>query len=330
MGAFREYMEELDAKINELKSKKADVSDIDILRLIYLDLGQKMNFDLRYTFGNKKQKKSIYDRATTEEEFDKAFEAREIICKSLAYMISMIVSRYGFKCNVEYMPDEYGKIKCGAHVYNLIETSDGQIFTIDLEEDMEYIQTGAKTKHFGIDVKDGKTCIISEKQMRAIDKELDYIPEGIYMDDILWMLETATCNIKSDDELFEFLLDNLNKYKDISKIGYRERRLYYERMIDHFFSNDRHDSKGRKSRDKIQKLDCYRIIDGEKQYVSCIITNFEREKVYLFSYESNCYDRISIGKFLNLAQNGLEVPNEGRVKKLKRFNSKMCCMDPNL
>lgn len=330
MGAFQEYVAELDSKIENLKIAKGNISELEILRLIYIDLGQKMNFDIHYTFGNKRQKKLIYNRIVCEEEFDRAIESREIICKSLAYMIDMILPRYGFKSTVVYECDEYGKIKCGAHVYNVIESLDGKRFIIDLEEDLEYIQTGAKTKYFAIDVHDESTCVYDDVEIRKIDQEIGYIPEGIYMEDILWMMDKAVSGNISDDELFEFVLDNLNKYRNITNMGYRDRILYYERMFEYFFNDKRLDFNGKPSIKRIEKYDCYKIIGGKRQYISCIITNFASEKIYLFDYEKNSYRKITIGEFAHMAQNGLEVPNSGRAKRLKRFNSKMCCEGPDL
>jgi len=330
MGALQEYILELKVKLNKMKSSGNNISDLEILRYIYIDLGKKMNFDVQYTFGNSKQKRNIYDRLVDEKELNKAFENRTIICKSLAYIVDLILAEFEICAYVEYDRDDYGKIKNGSHVYNVVELSDGHKFIIDLEEDLEYIQTGAKTKHFGLSFVNHKDFIYDEEKMRQIDKKIGYIPEGIYMDDIIWMIEKAVSTDISDEVLFEFILNNLNKYQDISNIGYRERILYYERMIEHFFDNKSSNNFCRKSIKKIEKFDCYRVVDGKRQYISCIITNFKKEKIYIFNYDKNCYESVSIDQFSEMVENGLEVPNEGRAKRLKRFRSKVCCMGQDL
>lgn len=331
MGAFQEYLNELDEKVNKLKQKSnGEILPVEILRLIYIDLGQKMNFDLGYTFGNSKQKRAIYEINPNEESMDNAIKTKKIICKSIAYMLDIIVPRYGFKSVVKYELDENGRVRTGAHVYNIIYSPDGKSFSIDLEEDMEYIQTGAKTKHFAIKLDGSKKCAYDDEVLRRIDKENGYIPEGIYMDDIMYLLEKAVSGNISDDVLFEFILDNLNKYRDIKHMGYRERILYYERMIYHFFDDKRFDPKGKLSNKSIEGFDCYRLVNGERQYISCLITNFNEEKIYLFNNEKNCYEKISAEEFIEMTQTGLMVPNQGRIKKLKRFKSRMCCMGPDL
>ena len=330
MGAFREYLDELDKKIEVFKSEHEHVSDIAILRLIYIDLGKKMNFDQGYTFGNRKQKKAIYDRISDEEEFDRAIESRTIICKSLSYMLGMILPKYGFKCIAGFERDRYGKKRDGAHVFNIVEAPDGKRFTLDLVEDLEFIQTKAKTKNFASDVNDDKKCVYDEEEIRRIDQEIGYIPEGMYMDDILWMMDKAIGKDTPDDVAFELILDNLNKYADIKNMGYVVRTIYYERIIDHFFNEERLDAKGKPSKYRIEKFDCYRVVNGERHYVSCIITNFKGEKIYLFNDEKNCYERIEPIDFVYMTRTGLEVPNEGRAKRLKRYSCKICSIDPDL
>ena len=232
MGAFAEYLEHLDERIEDLKRRKRDVPDIEIVRLIYIDLGQKMGFDPHYTFGNSRQKQSIYDRITCEEQFDEVLEKKEAICKSLAYMLSMILPRYGIKCHVTFELNERGEKRNRAHVYNMVELSDRKKFVIDLVEDFEFIQTGSKTKSFAVDLYDEETCLYDEEEIRRIDQEIGYIPEGLYMDDILWMMDKAVSNERiSDDDLFEFVIDNLDKYVDIRNMGYVVRTHYYDRMI---------------------------------------------------------------------------------------------------
>lgn len=322
MGAFKEYIEELDEKIELLKRKKIYVPDIEILRLIYMDLGQKMNFDSHYTFGNKAQKQDIYNSLMCEEEFDKLIKSKEVICKSLAYMLNMILPRYGIKSFIEYQRDERGRVKQGAHVYNIVELQDGKRFIIDLVEDFEYIQTGSKTRNFAMDVNDELSCLYSESELRRIDQEIGYIPEGLYMEDVLGLMNRAISGNISDDELFEFVLDNLNKYRDISNMGYVVRCIYYERMIESIFNEHRLDCNRKPSLNRIEKYDCYRLAGEERQYVQCFITNFSTERIYLFNNEKNCFERISIEQFARYAQNGLEVPDKGRAKKLKRAGSR--------
>lgn len=324
MGAFQDYIYELDRKIDKYKNENENVTDIEILRLIYIDLGQKMGFDPHYTFGNSKQKQAIYDRISNENEFDEMLEKKEAICKSIAYMFDMILSRYGFNSNVVFERDDRGDRKKRAHVYNVIKNNDGKKFIVDLVEDFEYIQTGSKTKSFAVSVCDEVTCLYSDEEMRRIDQKIGYIPEGIYMDDILWMMDKAVENCFADDDLFEFIIDNFNKYFDIRNMGYVVRTHYYDRMIEHFFNRGRLDANGKRSFSKIERYDCYRVIDGERRYVPCIITTFKGEKIYLFDYEDDCFKKVSAEEFIYMAHNGLEVPQKGRANKLKRAHSKMC------
>ncbi|MBQ3409244.1 MAG: hypothetical protein IJH12_08595 [Clostridia bacterium] len=320
MSALNEYIEELRIKIEEKKSLKGSISDVEIIRFIYIDLGKKMNFDLGYTFGNSKQKKEIYGRPMNEEQINKAYESRTIICKSLAYIVQKIMEEFGYKCTIITEPDEYGRIRSGAHVYNRVTTPSDKTFTLDLEEDLEFIQSGSKTRYFGLTDHNTRNTVFSETDLRRIDTDIvEYIPEGMYLEDMLWMLDRALDSNSKPNERFKMLLDNLNKYRDISQMGYRDRILYYQGMIDHFFGRQNPYGKESYLQEKIEMFNCYRTIGGKRKYVSCIITDFRERQIYLFNDEKNCYECINQDQLVEEMNNGLEVPNEGGAKKLKRY-----------
>ena len=125
---------------------------MEIVRYVYINLGKKMNFDIGYTFGNKKQREELYYRPITDKELSKNLETRKAICKDLAYLVVRILSEFGIEAKVEQSPDYYQSL----HVYNSITLKDGRKFSADLEEDLEYIQSGSKTRYFGRVEEQGK------------------------------------------------------------------------------------------------------------------------------------------------------------------------------
>ena len=333
MCALQNYIEELKTKVEEKKKIHGILSDIEIIRLIYIDLGHKLNFNVKYTFGNSKQRKQIYSNPMNDENLDKALETGIIICKSSAYIMNMILQSFGYKGTIVTEPNEYGIIKNGAHVYNLVTLGNNQTYVLDLEEDLEYIQTGAKTRYFFLKNHSDTISAVDEKLLRSIDENVvKYIPDGLYFDDIIWMLEKAISNVNiSEDDRFKFILDNLNKYKDISKIGYRERILFYQRVIHHFYSSRFTTGTKRCSLiSKIEMYDSYRMVNDDKEFVSCIITNFGDEKLYLFNHDRNCYDMIGYEQLKQEVENGLIIPNERRAKQLKRYSSDKASTEPEI
>ena len=53
MSNLSEYIE----KVKEYKKKNQNISEEELIRYVYLDLGKRFSFDLSFSFGNKKKKK---------------------------------------------------------------------------------------------------------------------------------------------------------------------------------------------------------------------------------------------------------------------------------
>ena len=268
-----------------------------------------MNFDINYTFGNKNQKDIIYNSSLDEDQMDILFQKRTVICKSLAFMLKRIFDEFNITCRVE--KDVYYDLN--RHVYNVIELQDGRTIGIDLEEELEAIQTRSKTKSFGV-IDNGDSAgeyLLSEEELKRIDKTTaEYIPWGFYFDDMIRILKFST-NGMSTEEKLRNVLDNLDVYVADRNIGYRERTYYHNRMLQEVFTE--------KELKKVHQIDCYRECDGEKRYVSCIVLNQSKDDniVYLYSDEAGKYEEIDLEKLAAEVNNGL-VPMQG-VQGLRKY-----------
>ena len=89
-------MTALDKYIQELKliQSKMNFNEIELIRYIYINLGKKMDFDLNYTFGNRKNKNKIYKKEIDEEELNRIFKIHTAVCKSLAYLQEKILKEF--------------------------------------------------------------------------------------------------------------------------------------------------------------------------------------------------------------------------------------------
>lgn len=307
MSALEKYIEDLKSNI----AKKGKISKIEIIRYIYINLGQKMNFDLNFTFGNMKQKKMIASKRLDEEELNKEFEKRTIVCESLALIFKKILAEFGIKSEI-VQDSEYGQFK---HVYNVITLADGRRVKFDLEEDLEFIQTGSKTKFFGIIEDDSNLSqgqiLVSEDELKEIDKTTaEYIPWGFYFDDMVHLLKFATKKMHIEEKLIN-VLDNLDVYVRDRKMGYRERIYYHNRVIHEVFNQ--------KEINKIHQIDCYKMINGEKHFVSCIVLdrNKEENMVFLYSDKTGRYEEIQLQDLAGEVKSGL-VLMQG-VRGLRKY-----------
>lgn len=309
MSKLTEYIQKIKNEIN----KNSEMTELKIMRYIYMDLGKKMDFDLNYTFGNRKEKTKIYEKSIDEDEMNRIFEAHTSICKGISYLYAYILNEVGINATVARETSQYFD-RQGKHMYNIVTLKDGIKCIADLEDDLEYIQSGAKTRKFGNDIYEDKP-IFSDDELRECDMKNGYIPEGYYLEDMVDMLKVAVTNENiSLEQRLEFVLENLNVYKDNTKVKYREMVRYQERMLEEMFSKS--------DLRKIHLINMYENIENEKEYKTCIILDKSQAKnVYLFSNEKYKYNKISIDELVNKMNNGM-VAMEKIPGLKKHINSK--------
>lgn len=307
MGALQNYIDGLKKKI----AQKEPMSEIEIIRYIYINLGKIMNFNLEYSFGTIRQREKIYNQAINEENLNKAFEDKCVICKNLAYLFKRILAEFGIEANVE----ESECFSILMHAYNTIRLKDGKIAIFDLEGDLEFIQSGSKTKYFGI-IKDDsifeeQKMLISENELKKIDKTTaEYIPWGFYFEEMLAMLKLGIKSMSLEEKLRN-VLDNLDVYfRDIT-MGYRERIYYHNRVFHEVFKP--------KELKKIRQIDCYRQVGDKKQFVSCVVLNRNKDGklMFLYSEKTGRYEEMTIADLKNEINNGLRATK--KIQGLRKY-----------
>lgn len=294
MNSLEKYLQELKQNI----AKKGDISEKEIIRYIYINLGRKMSFDLKYIFGNQRFRKSVDNKYIDNEELEKILQKKRVICKQLAYLFKRCLDEFEIDCSVKIENDDHGRLK---HAYNIITLKNGERAKFDLEEDLEFIQTFSKTKFFGLLLSsegEPKT-IISSEELKAIDTTTaEYIPWGFYFDDVLAILKLGTRGMQIEEKLRN-VLENLNVYFMDCNIGYVERTFYHNRILHEMFSE--------KELNRIHQIDCYRERDNEKHYVSCIVLDkYQQDNiVFLYSEKTGQYEEVGFEGIGNEISNGL-------------------------
>ena len=66
MSNLDNYVDYIKRKINKIK----DISETEIIRYVYLDLGNRFSFDLNYIFGNSETKKRIYAKSKNKDDLE--------------------------------------------------------------------------------------------------------------------------------------------------------------------------------------------------------------------------------------------------------------------
>ena len=101
----------------------------------------------------------------------------------------------------------------------------------------------------------------------------------------------------------QFVLENSEAYTS-PQMGYADRKWRMEDLIGNENKNGLLFSKEEKY--KINMIDCYREIDGQKNYELCIVVNVKGGRdIYLFSEETNSFKKITLEEFADEVENGL-------------------------
>ena len=296
-------MSSLEKYVEKIKKETEGFADIEKLRYVYWDLGSKFAFDLNFSFGNSKTRKQIYDQSRSKAELDKCIEKNIAICKSIANIFSYVMKELGV--NVESRVEDYDFRKC-PHIYNVWKAPNGKKYKFDLQEDMRNIKAQLRTENFGIllEEEDGEQELVSRYELDQIDKKQHHISErSYYTNEYLELIKLHLPMFKDFRQKVQFVLENSEAYTS-PQMGYADRKWRMEDLIGNENKNGLLFSKEEKY--KINMIDCYREIDGQKNYELCIVVNVKGGRdIYLFSEETNSFKKITLEEFADEVENGL-------------------------
>lgn len=293
MSKLNEYVEQM----KQYQKQHPKKSETQIVRHIYLDLGLKLSFDAKFYFGNAKERKQIYD-ANGKKSIEKSMEEGNAICTSMSYLMEYILQQLNIDATT--IIDYVEKRSC-AHMYNMIRPKGEEPYYIDLQEDIKYIQSHSRTKHFGISIKDGKTPIMSLKELEAMDKEDGYITdEHYYADDYLYLLKYDSSIINDLRQKAEFIFENLEPDENTS-FQWPDRTRRLSQLIKKLFTQS--------ERSHIRLIDCYYDDKNKETYETCIAVetgNIKETEVYRFLQEEQQFRKRTIDEFAKEVANGLK------------------------
>lgn len=291
MSNLSRYIE----KIKEYENQNSDISEEKLIRYVYLDLGKRFSFDLNFFYTNRKNKQRIYAHSKNEEDLEKAMESSIVICKSVSYILEHILKNLGVNIRTVVAPNDTRKCP---HMYNIVTPKDGEEYIIDLQEDMENIQSHSFTKNFGLSTKPKNMPVISRFTIEQMDRELGYIDdENYYSDDYLYLLKSDIGYFTDFAEKVQFVLENIDIHENPA-IQYQERKWHHDKILKELFSAE--------ELKRIHFIDCYQGDGEEREYKNCIA--IERSKgtdIYMYAVEQNRYLKMTIQEFAKQVQNGL-------------------------
>lgn len=290
MSNLDNYVDFIKRKINKIE----DISETEIIRYVYLDLGSRFSFDLNYIFGNSETKKRIYAKSKNKDDLELCMEKNTAVCKSLAYICEYILKKLGIDIKTVVL-DEYG-IK-QPHVYNTVKEKNGRQYILDLQQDLENIQSHSRTEYFGVKGVRDKQPIISLFELEQIDKKLGYIQkDNYYSDDYLYLLKSDICYFDNFEEKLHFILENIDIHEN-KNMKYMERKWHHAEILRKLLTA--------REFSKVHFIECYENLERGKEYKNCIVFySAKGPKVYIYSLEENKYVLNDINEFARKFKNG--------------------------
>ena len=291
MSNLEKYVE----RVKEYISKR-NMTEDEIVRYVYLDLGSRFSFDVKFLLGNSSQKREIYASGKSIDGIDSAMETNTITCLSCANILTYIFKALGINAESMVLEDDCRKYQ---HVYNVVRPKYGKPYTIDLQDDIENIQSHSATECFGLSLNQHEPPIISRFELEQIDKKLGYIDEEhYYSDDYLYLLKFDIGDFENLQDKVQFVLENIDIYEN-PNMKYAERYWYHKKIIKKLFSP--------KELNKINMIDCYEMdSNGQKNYKNCItVSTNNSSDIYMYDNEKCKYVKISIEEFAKRTKNGL-------------------------
>ena len=224
-------------------------------------------------------------------------DEREIICYSLARQCEYIFKNLGYSCTVTHEPKEL------EHVFNILTLKDGRRIKLDLQSDLEFIQTGRKTRYFG--TSDNEYVLLDElpeKEIIEADRYIGYPNKEVeYSDETINSIINNLKGLPLTERVSSFISNN--EINEISKdMGYMQKYSFFYKMLSSLAENE-----------IWKKLFIFPCEIKPEEYTSCIFVNDKQPKTYLYSNKHNMFLGVDIGKIATLQEEGLKLGIRGNV-----------------
>lgn len=214
-------------KINEYEMLEG-LTDEEIVRNIYLTLGNKFSYDRDYIYSNDwNRSKEIYEKTIMPGVIEniKSPNKIKVTCKQIAYSLVETINKIPKELTQEkimaktvgYRKDEE------MHVGTLV-TIGKKNYYLDLYKDLYRIQIGMQTKYFAPseenlkivkqkyssvkeDIEGIEFETIDKEQLRQMDLKNGYLKYGLYIDDVIEMMRKEM----QDEEVLKEYIENYDK-----------------------------------------------------------------------------------------------------------------------
>lgn len=312
MEELDKYIEEIKEKINQIeKETQEELTEVEKIMLVYIDLGQQLYLNPNFIFGNRKMKYEIYRKDNSIQELEKIYKSKKITCRSASKIMEYIMRNLGVKISTETYDSQETIFK---HTYNIIIPSDGsEPYKIDLQNDLKNIQFHTITRKFGKALNENR-YVISLQQQKEIHEKIKYLTkENPYTEEYMYLLKLGASEFDNIYKKIDFVLKNIEPNPN-PNIKFLERAWRHKKITDYIFGNN-------KIIDILNGLLCYKIDENnEKEYINCYYIIIKGVTyIYLYDTKEFRYKKYTLGEFIKKTEKEkIIIPPELKKQGLKR------------
>lgn len=293
----------IDSKAEEILKKMPEgLSKIEQARFIYIELSKLVVFDENFRLGGVSEQNKIYKSSKKISELKDVIDGR-IICVSLTNIYNRLLNEIGIEAAAHRNSDK------SRHVYTIFEV-DGTVFKADLQNDLKYLQSRRRTKHFGSAILEPEKSITKE-ELEAIDCKLGYKYEGEELINSIKEQMSKKCregNISLTDKL-KFVFKCVQDVPYIKSMGYVERRRFYEQIIIEILD---------KEAQGVHFADL-KVIGEERKYTQCLSVEkgYKKYDRFIYSHKAEKFLPIDEEKLAELVPSRLKLVELTTIPDLK-------------
>lgn len=337
MGKKRLTRKELVEHIRQ--TMPSDYNEYEKLAFIEFEVAKNVSFDEKYLWGDIETSQKIYKLAKREARIPHSEIKRKLICVTMAELFGYVAKEFGFE--IRYQKRMHGyETKTGGddifatisdrvqeHVCPVVGLPNGCFIEVDIQADLERLQTYSKPNSFGQarhagQVKKGRKIeILPQKIVDDTFRKIYGLKENEYFTDEYMMVLAAKLSYrcKTSIEMLDNFLDDPRIKKAVQNTRCIEAnkilkfilRFCYEINIENQFFKDKNNA----------------IIDecilsnhnGQKRYSFCIYAEDEEQEVlYIYSKKSRRMVKLNKEEIQELTGQVMNVELKGKSTELKK------------
>jgi hypothetical protein len=317
----------------------AGYNEYEKLAFIEYEVAKHISFDEKYLWGEMGTSEKIYKLAKKEAQNPQPKIKRKLICITMSELFGYVAKQFGFK--VRYQRRKSGKEICRGteeifgnisekeqeHVCTVIGLSNGKFIEVDLQYDLDRIQTRSRPRAFGLnrhqinDDNEEKVVQLSPQLVEATFRRVYGLKETEYFTNeyITYLIAKLRVQRKNLIEMFEEIINDDRINVEIRNSRCVEAKKIYEEILRLCKQNttDIIDFQGDK-RAIIEE--CTLSNDkGQKRYSFCIFAKEKDEEAfYIYSKSSKRMVKLSREEIAKLTGQVMNVELKGEKTEIKQ------------